>query len=273
MKTFSPLCVAADALLLAAFRVSAAELTIIDLKHRTADEVLPVLRPLVGSDVSLSGADYKLLVRGDAREIARVREALAVLDRAQRQLMISVRYDASPQNNVGELGVTGTASQRGSQIVVRGGTTTSTMRDNNVSSVRVLEGNAAHIATGQSVPVVTAVMLPSRSGRHPVGAGAITDYRELTSGFNVVPRVNGDRVMLDISTQEQRATDLGSGSATVQRTTSTIAGQLGEWIELGGVTSSISEQSTSVGIGGGTRRVNTQSDQRTIAVKVEQVDQ
>ena len=102
--------------------------------------------------------------------------------------------------------------------------------------------------------------------------GATTDYRELASGFDVLPRVNGDRVMLDISTRQEQATDANSGAATVQRATTTIAGRLGEWIDLGGVTSSASEESVAVGTGGATTRVATQSDQRNIAVKVEQVD-
>jgi len=259
-------------LLLVACSSYAADLTIIDLHHRTAEEVLSALRPLVDSEVALSGIDYKLLVRGSASEVARIREALTVLDRAPRQWMISVRYSAGPESRTSDIGVASGTTNRSSQITLGGGVTTSTIRDNSVSTVRVLEGNGAHIATGQSVPVVTAVILPSPSNTRSVIAGVATDYRELTSGFNVVPRVNGDRVILDISTQQQRATDLGSGSATVQRTTTTVAGRLNEWIDLGGVTSSLSEQRTDIGIGGGTRRLTTQSDERTVAVKVEQVD-
>jgi type II secretory pathway component GspD/PulD (secretin) len=259
----------------------AADLTVIDLHNRTAEEMLPILKPLVGPDVALSGIDYKLLVRGDGSEVARVREALAVLDKAPRQLLISVRYDGQPQNKATDVGVAGTINNDGSQIAVRGKSTLHTASDSNVSTVRVLEGNGAHISTGQSVPVVAALMLPSRGGRQNVVAGMTTDYRELTSGFDVLPRVNGDRVVLDISTQQERAADVGQvnsgqsighSSAVVQRATTTIAGRIGEWIELGGVTSSITEQRTGISTGGASHRLSTQSDQRTIAVKVEQVD-
>jgi type II secretory pathway component GspD/PulD (secretin) len=259
------------AALLLAVSASAADLTVIDLHNRTADEVLPALRPLVGSDVVLSGIDYKLLVRGAAEDVARIREALTVLDRTPRQLIVSVRYTGHPQGRSTDLGLGGTITNSGSQIEVRAGTATRTAEDSSVSSVRVLEGNGAHISSGQSVPTVTAVLWGPRSGRRNVVGGVATDYRELNSGFDVLPRVNGDRVMLDIATQQERATDQGQVSTTVQRATTTVAGRLGEWIEIGGVTSSISEQSTSVGLSGGARRVTTQSDQRTIAVKVEQV--
>jgi hypothetical protein len=257
--------------MLAAVASVASDLTVIELHNRTADEVLPVLRPLVGADTALSGIDYKLLVRGSAEDVAHIRAALAVVDRAPRQLLISVRYDGQPHGRSTDVGAAGTITNSGSQIVVRGGTTTRTASDNSVSSVRVLEGNGAHVSTGQSIPVITAALLSSRNNRQSL-TGMATDYHELTSGFDVMPRVNGDRVVVDISTQQQRAVDLGQGSATTQRATTTVAGRIGEWIELGGVTSSISEHSSSVGIAGGTNHVSTQSDERTIAVKVEQVD-
>jgi type II secretory pathway component GspD/PulD (secretin) len=186
--------------------------------------------------------------------------------------MVSVRYTGRPQGNSTDLGVGGTITNSGSQINVHAGTTTRTAVDSSVSSVRVLEGNGAHIANGQSVPVVTAVLWPVRS-RQQLGVGGVaTDYRELTSGFDVLPRVNGDRVMLDIATQQERPTNTGQATSVMHRATTTVAGRLGEWIELGGVTSSISEHSTSVGLTGGARSVTTQSDQRTVAVKVEQLE-
>jgi type II secretory pathway component GspD/PulD (secretin) len=255
----------------------AAELTVIDLHSRTAEEMLPILRPLVGPDVALSGIDYKLLVRGDASEVARIREALAVLDKAPRQLLISVRYDGQPHSKSTDVGVAGTVDNDGSQIAVRGKSTLHTASDSSVSSVRVLEGNGARISTGQSVPVVAALMLPSRGGRQNIVAGVTTDYRELTSGFDVLPRVNANRVVLDISTQQERVAELGQANlgqsgSTVQRATTTIAGRIGEWIELGSVTSSITEQRTGLSTGGAGHRLSTQSDARTIAVMVELID-
>jgi type II secretory pathway component GspD/PulD (secretin) len=257
------------------FAASAADLTVIDLQHRRADEVIPILRPLVGSDVALSGIDYKLLVRGNGADVARIRDALSVIDRAPKQLLVSVRYSGSPARNDSNIGVGGTVDNRGAQVVVRGGTTISTASDDSISSVRVLEGNGARIATGQSVPVVTPIIMTSQSGNQSASAavvlGTATDYREISSGFNVMPRVNGDRVLLDIAARQERPADLGSGSATVQRASTTISGRLGEWIELGGVSSSTSEQRSGVSIGSGSQRITTQSDQRSIAVKVELV--
>lgn len=256
--------------------VTAADLTVIELRNRTADEMLPVLRPLVGADAALSGIDYKLFVRGSATDVARIRDALAVLDRTPRQLMVSVRYNSNPQDKSTGVGVGGNVIQSGgntsARIGVRAGTTITTTNDSNVSSVRVLEGNGAHIATGQSVPLVTAVRSPSSNRQRGINGVAI-DYHEYTSGFDVMPRINGDRVLLDINTQQERPPgSTGQANGAIQRATTTLSGRLGEWIELGGVTSSSYEQSSNVGIGRGSRVVTTQSDRQTIEVKVEEVE-
>jgi type II secretory pathway component GspD/PulD (secretin) len=246
-----------------------AELTVIELRHRAAAELLPILEPLVSRDAALSGIDHKLLVRGSATDVARIREALEVLDRAPKQMMISVRYGDSPTGENAGVGVGGNADN--SRIEIRGRATTTTQTSNQTSSVRVIEGNGAHISTGQSVPVVTAVMARSKSGQTNVGAGL--RYRELTTGFDVVPRLNGTRVLLNIATQ--RTSSLGNPSnngASIQQVDTTIEGQLGEWIELGGVTTSNTQQNSAVTASGAGTRYSTQSDRQNVMVKIDLVD-
>ena len=248
----------------------AAELTVIELRNRTAEEILPVLRPLAGQQVGLSGVDYKLIVRGTPEEIAKIREVLAVLDRAPRQLLISVRYGGAPQKKTSDVGANANIGNGGAQVSVHGNVSTSSASDSAVSSIRVLEGNSAHISTGQSVPVVTA-FLPTQYNKRTTSIGIATDYRELESGFNVLPLLSGDRVLLDIATQQQRMNDGNAGTTNTQRVNTTVAGKLGEWIELGSVTATGTEQRSSVATVGAERRISTQSDTRTVSVKVEQV--
>jgi len=270
-------CWLAGVLVLQISTVDAADLTIIELRNRTAEEMLPVLRPLLAPDAALSGIDYKLFVRGSAADVARVREALTALDRAPRQLLISVRYNDNPQDKSTGVGVGGktvhSGSASGTKIGVHAGATISTANDSSISSVRVLEGNGAHIATGQSMPLVTATRWPGANS-HGVNGVAI-DYHEYTSGFDVMPRINGDRVLLEIATQQERANHLGPNtgpSGSVQRTNTTIAGRVGEWIELGGVSTSSYEQNNDVSMGRGSHVVTTQSDRQTIEVKVDEVE-
>ena len=62
MSRFIPLllCLALSAPLVSWAQV---KLDIIPLKHRTTDQVLPALQPLVGEDAALSGANNRIFIR------------------------------------------------------------------------------------------------------------------------------------------------------------------------------------------------------------------
>jgi type II secretory pathway component GspD/PulD (secretin) len=238
-------------------------LTIIDLQHRTADEVLPVLRPLVGSDAALSGIDYRLLVRGSAADVARIREALTVLDRAPKQMLVSVRYATQSQVERESIAVGGRVGvQNGDasgQLTLRAGRGSDSRDGGNVSSVRVTEGQAAYIASGERVPFVSAVSL---SPRH---AGAIIEERQLSSGFQVQPRINGNAVILEVGAQQEQRQ---GGAIATHSVNTSVMGKLGEWLALGGVDETT--QSSSSGIG--SKRIETASDRRQMWIKVELID-
>src|SRR5438309_9824061 len=68
-------------------------LEIITLRHRTAEQVLPSLRPLLEPGATLSGQGNQLFVRASPANISDLRLALEVLDQRQRRLLISVRLD------------------------------------------------------------------------------------------------------------------------------------------------------------------------------------
>ena len=71
--------------------VPAQGLEIIDLRYRTAPEIIPVLQPLVEPGGAISGSDYKLFVRASAANVAQIKRALEQIDRQPRSLMVSVR--------------------------------------------------------------------------------------------------------------------------------------------------------------------------------------
>jgi type II secretory pathway component HofQ len=127
--------------------------------------------------------------------------------------------------------------------------------------VQVIEGNSAHVAHGISAPLLTAVAVARR------GSGIAVEYREIASGFTVTPRINGERAVIDIVSEQQRA--IGSTRASTHRVATTVAARLGEWTELGGVTESGGALDGEASLTGGTRRTTTQSDRRVIEVKVD----
>src|SRR5262245_11422047 len=69
----------------------AQSLTVIDLKYRRAEDLIPVLQPLLEQGGALTGQDYKLFVRASGSNLAQLRSAVAQLDKQQRQMLVSVR--------------------------------------------------------------------------------------------------------------------------------------------------------------------------------------
>ena len=247
------------ALCMAALVAQAQSLEIIDLKYRTAPEVIPVLQPLVEPGGALSGADYKLFVRASAANVAELKRALEQIDREARQLMVSVRRATRQTIEHEAIGGTAVITNQGSRITVRATDGSVGGQDSSISSVRVMEGGSAFISTGQSVPFVTAV---AAGGRRPWVA-ASTTYRDVNSGFLVTPRVNGDRVTLDISQQAQQMRG-NSSTVQTQNIETQVTGAIGQWIALGGV--SESEQTQGSGIA--SHRYATQDSDVQVWVRV-----
>ena len=69
------------------------------------------------------------------------------------------------------------------------------------------------------------------------GGAMVTDsvvYQDVSRGFYAVPRLNGERVTLELSQQSDSVAAQGRGNINTQRLSTTLSGRLGEWIEVGG---------------------------------------
>jgi type II secretory pathway component GspD/PulD (secretin) len=234
-------------------------LQVIDLKYRTAPEVIPVLQPLLEQGGVLTGQDYKLFVRTSAANLQQLRAALEQIDRKPNQLLVSVRRSTQQEIDRERAQASAAVSNRGAAVSVNATNSNARDRNDNVSSVQVIEGNSAMISSGSDVPIVTAAAV--RGGRRPF-AGAVTEYRNLSSGFLVTPRVNGTLVVLDIEQQDERVVN---GTVQSQHLTTQASGPLGEWIRLGGVSETAASQQSGIL----SRQYSTQSDSREVWVKVE----
>ncbi|MGH8186860.1 MAG: secretin N-terminal domain-containing protein, partial [Steroidobacteraceae bacterium] len=130
--------------------VGAQSLEVIDLKHRRAEELIPVLQPLLEPGGALSGQDYKLFVRASAANVAQLRQALAQLDRQPRQLFVSVRRSTQQEIERERASVAGTvrsgdaavavneSPRTSSGVTVRATDDSSNDRSVGVASVQVL---------------------------------------------------------------------------------------------------------------------------------------
>jgi hypothetical protein len=263
------------ALVAASCLAAAAELEVITLKYRSAEQVIPVIRPLIEPGGTVSGMQNQLILRTSKANLADIMKVLASLDSMPRRLMIYVRQDAEGLRERRGAEVSG--SVRSGEVVIatqppgqeRRGVTARVWEsrgaadDRITQQLQVLEGNPATIQVGQSVPV------PAQTVTRTVNGLIVTDtvaYRDYTTGFEVVPRVSGERVFLDIS--PRRDTPTGSlGAGSIQRAVTTVSGRLGEWFELG--SSAQHESRSDTGLFSGA--VGQRTDNRGIWVKVEEI--
>lgn len=235
------------------FAAAQGRLEVLPLKHRSAEQVMPILQPLLDAGGALSGQGYQLFVRTSPRNFAEIRKALAAIDLPQRRLMISVRFESaeSAAGNGIRMGgaLHGGGLTLGTQHFANeaGGAGRSRLEARTLSSrsasdepveqrVQVLEGARAFVSTGRSQPV--------RQRRVVTGPGGTlvednSAMQEANTGFTVVPRVSGDRVTLEISPKREAfvtppVRDGGASAVRSEQVASSVSGRLGEWIELGG---------------------------------------
>ena len=236
----------AVSLFLAVPAIAQNALEIIDLRHRTAEQVLPSLQPLLEPGATLSGQGARLFVRTSPANLAELRRALEAIDRPAKRLLISVRFDDSLDAASRGIDASGRIGGRDSRVDIRAQDSRSRAEERVDQRVQALDGARAMIYTGESRPVRQRQYIQTPAG---VISQEVTVVQETASGFEVIPRVVGDTVQVEIA--QQRA---GTAAAT------TASGKLGQWFELGQVAMSAARDergiaSASRGSGGETRRV------------------
>lgn len=254
----------------------AQELQVIELRHRLANDVIPVVQPLIEPGGVLTGTDHFLFVRTGAANFEQVRQAVAALDRAPRQLLITVGQgtvtnlattDVRGSATIGagdvQVGINRPpASESGAQVTARARTQQANL--SNVSSIRALEGSETFIAVGQSVPIQSTQVWHGPQG--PVVQQTV-EHRDVTTGFYATARLSGDRVTLEISPRQQRLANTGRGTLQTAGSTSTVGAALGEWFPLGGA----SEASSGTTGGLLTRGRNSGSTAYSTWIKVDEI--
>lgn len=239
----------------------AESLQVIDLHYRSAQEVIPVLQPLVEQGGALSGQDYKLFVRASAANVSQLRQAIAQIDVAARQLRVSVRTGDRQTLIAGGAAVSGRVTSNGVSGTVRATQAGTDGEGESVMTVQVMEGTAAFIESGSSIPVVTAGF----TGRRERSSAGVVQYEDLRTGYLVTPRLaSKGRVVIEV---EQHAQRLGSNNnqITTQSLATQIAGGVGEWIELGGITSSSQEVRSGIA----SKRYETNAGDRLLWIRVD----
>jgi hypothetical protein len=141
--------------------------------------------------------------------------------RALRRLQISVRFDDSFDASSRALDASGRIGNRGdSRVDIRAEERRAQGMERVDQRVQTFDGGHAMVLSGQSRPVRQRQYIQTPLGVIPQ---EVTVVQEQASGFEIIPRLMGDSVEVEV---------VHSLGATQAR------GRLGEWFELGSVASS-----------------------------------
>lgn len=261
-------------------------LEVIDLKYRSADQIVPMLKPLLAPGGTISSLQNRVILRTTPQNMAELKKVLDAVDSMPKRLLISVRQEAvgtgldneaevSGSIGTGDVRATvpGNRSQQGGTVVIRKGdniikgrviSSQSASTDRGVQTVQVLEGNEATIRVGQSVPIRSQSVVQTPQGAK---ISQSVEYRDADTGFRVRPRVNGDRVTLEINARRDTIADPNAQTLNVQRVDTIVSGRLGEWMEIGGVDQRRAQSDN----GAISRRTGSVAEDRKVFLKVEKM--
>ena len=263
--------------------VAQVKLEVIPLRNRMVEEVVPIIRPLLGHNETISGMRQQLIVRASPRKLREIKSLLNKIDGQLKNLRITVKQGMKSQLNLLEAEVIGEVpvgdsgrviinpENNGEVIVdnkpgkgaVRGkfSERNSFLDEMNTQVVTTLEGNPATIYIGQQVPFQTTEKF--RSG-NIISQTQSTQFKDVRTGFKVLPQIQDNQVVLKISPQQSRFIN---GKIETSGINTIIRGKVGEWIELGGVNQNRDGQGVEI-LGGNTSR---QVESRSVFIKVDEL--
>ena len=262
-------------------------LEVIQLKHRTTDEIIPLIHPLLDRQGALSGMRGRLIIRTTPDNLQEIKRLLNEIDTAPRRLIITVKQDVDRATARHLLKLSGNFSKKEKRVKTHGRTSNRGLiiddgygddnlkvqvfnrqeleSDKNTQRLQVLDGGQAFIHIGKSLPIPLRNIIHTPQGTRVIES---VQFRDVTTGFTVVPRVYGKRVTLEVSPQRNTPNLKFPGSINTQHIITSVSGRLGEWIDLSSLERNKSGQtSTSYS----PHRDMIINEQRTVLIKVEEV--
>ncbi|MEJ2425873.1 MAG: secretin N-terminal domain-containing protein [Candidatus Thiodiazotropha sp.] len=228
--------------------LAADKMEIFELKGRTSQEMIPLLRPFVGPDGTVTGMNNRVIVRTSPERMAEIRRIIDEFDQPPRRLLIHVRDSAPSKDEGDEIRIS--AGNRHIRIGEGNGQHlnlkhySTRTREENVRTIQTLEGEPVLILNGVSLPVVTGSDYVAGAG---TGSRRITyGYKDVDSGFYAIANLIGDRVQVEITHRRARPLS-GSGAIDHRESRNRVSGAVGEWLPVAVNSSSSSQDSSTIG--------------------------
>ncbi len=184
------------------------QVDLIELKHRSAKEILAAIKPHLSEGMVVSQQNQKLLLSGNLKRLEQLKTLISMLDQPiQTWRVIFSQGQVNRQNH--------------QQDRTRHYTTA----HSEIYELLVREGASARLERGFWIPV-----------QKGVGQDRETGYEWFSSGIWVTVKPVGEQLILNLSTQEvkkEKLTVARKSGISGRQLESEVALQPGKWITLG----------------------------------------
>ena len=222
---------------------AATEFKIITLQHRFAEEILPIIRPIVGDEGTATAMQNNLIIRTSPANMAEIEQIISTLDTARQNLTITVNRNKNISASASNAEVSGrkrigntTIETGNSRQVIRDGAAfnieNQQSRSNlaNTQFIQAIDGEKAFISVGQSIPYTQEwVTLTQRY----MNVQRTTQFVTIDTGFAVRPRSIGNQIELEVTPRFSQLNQ--SGMIDFETLTTTIRTKRGEWVDLANI--------------------------------------
>jgi type II secretory pathway component GspD/PulD (secretin) len=231
-------------------------ISVIPLKHRLPDELIIALQPHLEPGERITAYDTRLILQASPQRRSHLKNLIEQMDTAHRNLRITVRQGKNRDTTDQQQGVSGVWQKDQTRIVINNETranpgdatiqrdgehghvtlrthrTTSTSGSRSDLSLLVHDGGYAMLRVGVSLPQVQPYL--QLAGQR-LAALATAHVYDVTTGFDVWPRMQGDRTHLKINPRLEFRTDQGNQVIQFTELQTEIVVRPGEWVDLGGL--------------------------------------
>ncbi|PXX49044.1 hypothetical protein [Aquitalea magnusonii] len=213
--------------------ITAQALEVVELSWRAPSELQAALQPQLRLDERLSSMDNKLIIDASPPREQQLAALARQLDVRPLSLRLEVSQSGSSLQSQSGVQLQGGISigrimpgQPGSKLALSAGQDSRSQSGQSLQSLTLLDGHSGFIQLVQSRPLPW--LLLTAQGNIVRGSS----WQEAVSGFYALPRLQGERVLIELAVSQQAFA--GKQRAGSQLST-TVAGRLGEWIEVASI--------------------------------------
>ena len=234
---------------------SAQSLYTIELQHRSASSIIPLIEPLLEDKEAVSGQNSLVILKTSQARQKELSKLIQQLDKPVKQLLIEVKSPSTFASHGKKQQTNVVISNRGNSKIVHNTRKTTRTRSNDpIHRIRVLDGHQASISDGKTIPLLSRSIRfgPSTFDTNaaqgniaPQGylEGIELSYHQVASTIYLRPRLHGNTVTLEI-TPDYSDLDHETNSGIQTRSSSTtVTIPLNQWSSLSGIQQENRQQS------------------------------